>query len=91
MRCLALAQAWQDAGGDGVFVMAEPLPAIRERLLSEKMQIVPLEVAPGARKMPDGQAIWPGAWGAVWVVVDGYHFGADYQQELNPLACACYS
>ena len=28
MRCLALAQAWQDAGGRVTFVMAESTPAI---------------------------------------------------------------
>ena len=83
MRCLALAQAWQDAGGEVAFVMAEPMPAIRERLVSEKMQIVPLEVAPGGSL----DARWTGdlarRLGAVWIAVDGYHFGAEYQRELK--------
>ncbi len=32
MRCLALAQAWQDIGGPVVFAMAETTPAVEERL-----------------------------------------------------------
>ena len=40
MRCLALAQAWQDSGGEVVFAMVETLPSIRERLLSEGMEVV---------------------------------------------------
>ena len=36
MRCLALAQAWQDRGGDVVFAMAESNAGIDERLCSER-------------------------------------------------------
>ena len=44
MRCLALAQAWQDQGGQAIFVLADKSMAIANRLLSEKMQITHLSV-----------------------------------------------
>ena len=83
MRCLALAQAWQDAGGQSVFTIAEVMPAIRERLLADKMEFEPLEVSAGgeddARKVK-GLAVHHAS---EWVVVDGYQFGADYQRQLK--------
>ena len=33
MRCLALAQAWQDEGGKCIFAMAEAAEALKQRLL----------------------------------------------------------
>ena len=32
MRCLALAQGWQRAGGRGVFAQAESTPSLEDRL-----------------------------------------------------------
>jgi UDP-2,4-diacetamido-2,4,6-trideoxy-beta-L-altropyranose hydrolase len=83
MRCLALAQAWHDAGGQVVFAMAEATPALRERLLSEGFQIVSVEGKPGSREDARrvAELVRPSA--ANWVVVDGYHFAADYQRHLK--------
>lgn len=39
MRCLALAQAWQDAGGQTCFVLANPAPSLESRLQAEGMVI----------------------------------------------------
>jgi UDP-2,4-diacetamido-2,4,6-trideoxy-beta-L-altropyranose hydrolase len=83
MRCFALAQAWQDAGGRPVFAIAEAAPAIRERLLAGNMEVGPLEVSAGgeddARKVEELAL----RHAAEWVVVDGYQFGADYQRQLK--------
>jgi UDP-2,4-diacetamido-2,4,6-trideoxy-beta-L-altropyranose hydrolase len=83
MRCFALAQAWQDAGGRTVFVIAEAAPAVRERLVAENMEVVPLDVTAGgeddARKVTELAL----RHAAAWVVVDGYQFGADYQRQLK--------
>lgn len=83
MRCLALAQAWQDAGGKGVFAMVKPSPSVRERLLSEGMEVVSLEVQPGSSKDARGVAELASQRAAGWVVADGYHFDADYQRVLK--------
>ena len=83
MRCLALAQAWQDAGGDAVFAMAEATPSVVERLQREGMERIQLKAEPGS--VDDGHETIALARGkrAAWVVVDGYRFGADYQVALT--------
>ena len=83
MRCLALAQAWQDAGGKVVFAMVNPLPSVRERLLSEGMEIVPMESQGGSIDDNRHTVELTRRYNAAWVVVDGYHFGAAYQRDLK--------
>ena len=48
MRCLALAQAWQDAGGRAIFVMAMESPDQKARLQSEGMEVVQLSAESGS-------------------------------------------
>ena len=83
MRCLALAQAWQDASGSAVFVMAEATSAVEERLHREGMGMARLQAGPGSAD--DAQETVALARGkqASWVIVDGYCFGADYQAALK--------
>jgi UDP-2,4-diacetamido-2,4,6-trideoxy-beta-L-altropyranose hydrolase len=83
MRCLALAQAWQDAGGWATFAMAESTPAIEERLRSESVELVRVDGVPGSRF--DSEQLIASARAHVpsWVVVDGYKFGTDYQANLK--------
>jgi UDP-2,4-diacetamido-2,4,6-trideoxy-beta-L-altropyranose hydrolase len=83
MRCLALAQAWQDSGGKAVFAMNGPLPSMRDRLLSEGMEVASVEALAGSREDAGRVAELARHRGAAWVVVDGYHFDADYQRELK--------
>jgi len=83
MRCLALAQAWQDAGGRAVFLMATEAPALESRLQSEGIEVVHLPVQPGSVDDAVQTADVAHQVGADWVVVDGYHFDADYQQTLK--------
>ena len=79
MRCLALAQAWQDGGGSAGFATRTPDPGIRQRLDSEKIKID--EIA-GSDDAAETIAIAKGT-GAHWVVVDGYGFGVEYQRALQ--------
>jgi UDP-2,4-diacetamido-2,4,6-trideoxy-beta-L-altropyranose hydrolase len=83
MRCLALAQAWQDTGGKAVFAMAEISPSVRERLLAEGVEVISLAAQPGSREDARCAAKLACEREASWVVVDGYHFGAEYQAELK--------
>ena len=39
MRCLALAQAWQDHGGEAVFALAKSTPAILAKLAAENCEV----------------------------------------------------
>ena len=81
MRCLALAQAWQDAGGLAIFVMAEATPAIRQRLESERIPVVLLKSPTGTDE--DGNELASIAHDAAWVVVDGYQFDSRYQRRVK--------
>lgn len=83
MRCIALAQAWQEAGGKAVFAMSEPLVSVRERLVSEEMEVFRLEGRPGSQDDAKNLAELANQHHASWVVVDGYHFDASYQRDLK--------
>jgi UDP-2,4-diacetamido-2,4,6-trideoxy-beta-L-altropyranose hydrolase len=98
MRCLALAQAWQDAGGLTTFVMAETTPALENRLLREGMRVERLDVVPGTEEDAQRTAQIARQSGSSSIqsssrpssliqptpmVVDGYQFGADYQSEIK--------
>jgi spore coat polysaccharide biosynthesis predicted glycosyltransferase SpsG len=83
MRCLALAQAWQDLGGNAVFAMTESTASVDQRLRSEAVEIVRLEpCANSVRDARDTSALARDC-GAEWVVVDGYQFDSDYQRNLQ--------
>jgi len=84
MRCLALAQAWQDAGGSCVFAMAEPTPAVEERVVAEGIQVVRFRKTIPDSSQDAAQLVeLARARGATWLVVDGYHFDAEYQRRLK--------
>jgi len=87
MRCLALAQAWQDAGGQTVFLMATKAPALESRLQSEGMEIVHLSVQSGSIDDAIQTSYYAHQVGADWIVVDGYHFGTDYQRIIKNQRC----
>jgi UDP-2,4-diacetamido-2,4,6-trideoxy-beta-L-altropyranose hydrolase len=83
MRCLALAQTWQDAGGQVIFALARGAPALEERLKREAMTLSPISAPPGSiadAKQTNHLALRAGAR---WLVVDGYHFSSSYQQWVK--------
>jgi len=83
MRCLALAQAWKDSGGEVTFITACESKGLLDRLSNEGFQIIRLDYP-----YPD-----PADWEAtsevlaahpnVWVVLDGYHFDPAYQRRIK--------
>jgi UDP-2,4-diacetamido-2,4,6-trideoxy-beta-L-altropyranose hydrolase len=83
MRCLALAEAWQDSGGRVLFAMIAPALSMRERLLKESVGIFEIFEPAGSAEDAKRTAALAREHGATWVVVDGYQFGADYQQTLK--------
>jgi len=85
MRCLALAQAWKDAGGKVIFITSCQSEGLLQRLKEEGFGIHLL-----ARPYPDADdweqakpvlVACPGAW----VALDGYHFDDVYQQRVKGL------
>jgi UDP-2,4-diacetamido-2,4,6-trideoxy-beta-L-altropyranose hydrolase len=83
MRCLALAQAWQDARGEVTFALALRAAALEDRLRADKMSVRSLAVSPGSLEDADQTARLAKQLAASWVVLDGYHFGASYQRFLK--------
>lgn len=86
MRCLALAQAWQDEGGRSVFLMEPGAPAVEERLRNESMQVRTLLSQSGTFHDAAELATLSRDIAAAFVVVDGYHFPSEYQQQLKQTA-----
>ncbi len=83
MRCLALAQIWQQGGGHAAFVMAQSTPSIRERLQAERISMI--EIACDAGGPEDLRQTMNAArlHNAEWIVVDGYNFNASYLTGLQ--------
>ena len=83
MRCLALAQAWKDAGGQVTFITACQSDDLLQRLREEGFNIHMLAhpyPAPGDWDYTkDILAANPNAW----VVLDGYHFDEAYHQQVK--------
>jgi UDP-2,4-diacetamido-2,4,6-trideoxy-beta-L-altropyranose hydrolase len=83
MRCLALAQIWQAKGGQAFFVMATESPKLEERLHMEGFKVVHHHALLGSWE--DGQQTISLAhkFQAKQIVLDGYHFGSSFQQQLK--------
>ena len=83
MRCLALAQAWKDDGGQVVFITACQGESLLQRLREEKFDIHVL-----GHSHPDSTD-WDctknilAAYPSAWVVLDGYHFDEVYHQRVK--------
>jgi len=83
MRCLALAQAWKDSGGEVAFITTCESAGLLQRLSDEGFEAIQLD-----SHYPD-----PGDWEATsqvlaahpnaWAVLDGYHLDEAYQKQVK--------
>ena len=79
MRCLALAQAWQEHGGRAIFITAGNSPALKERLWDEGFDVIELQcVHPDPADLKTTMNVLAEHSGAC-LVLDGYHFDSTYQ------------
>lgn len=83
MRCLALAQAWQDAGGLVHFAAVDIPERLEMRLRAENMTLHRMDVVPGSHADAIQCATLAKALNVDWVVEDGYQFGADFQHTIK--------
>ncbi|TWU37667.1 UDP-2,4-diacetamido-2,4,6-trideoxy-beta-L-altropyranose hydrolase [Novipirellula aureliae] len=85
MRCLALAQAWQDAGGDVTFVSATLSESLGKRIESEGFELVRTQTIAGS---PDDSLQLQKLakdLDVTAIVIDGYLFGVAYHAALTKL------
>jgi UDP-2,4-diacetamido-2,4,6-trideoxy-beta-L-altropyranose hydrolase len=86
MRCLALAQAAQEQGHPVLFLSHQTLPdALHQRLNSEGMQVVLHHKEPGSSADAQHTIAFCQQHPPFVLVLDGYHFDADYQQRLSEI------
>jgi UDP-2,4-diacetamido-2,4,6-trideoxy-beta-L-altropyranose hydrolase len=83
MRCLALAQAWQDTGGRAIFASAQITDALRRRLADETCDVESISSPAGSLDDASETAVLAQTKNSGWVVVDGYAFGPQYQHAMK--------
>jgi UDP-2,4-diacetamido-2,4,6-trideoxy-beta-L-altropyranose hydrolase len=83
MRCLSLALGWESLGGKGLFVLAKEDAGLEVGLAKAGFEVIRLATSPGGADDARATAELALSRKASWVVVDGYHFDADYQKILK--------
>ncbi|MGB9498864.1 MAG: UDP-2,4-diacetamido-2,4,6-trideoxy-beta-L-altropyranose hydrolase [Dissulfuribacterales bacterium] len=95
MRCIALAQAWQDRGGKVIFISHCESDALQGRIKDEGFRLIDIEVPHPDRgdlkktlffiEFELRQSTQDSTGNALqpWVVLDGYHFDPDYQKAIK--------
>jgi UDP-2,4-diacetamido-2,4,6-trideoxy-beta-L-altropyranose hydrolase len=83
MRCLALAEAWQDCGGSAIFVLSISSPPLEARVRRERFEITHITSEVGSLGDADTTVQIAQMNKAEWVVVDGYNFSAEYQKRIK--------
>jgi UDP-2,4-diacetamido-2,4,6-trideoxy-beta-L-altropyranose hydrolase len=83
MRCLALAEAWQDTGGSTVFAAAEIPAALESRLTSNGVSLLRIEATPGGAADAAATVACASQARADWIVVDGDRFDSDFLEKLG--------
>lgn len=82
MRCLALAQAWAGqgpGGGDVLFCGRMESASLRERLAGAGFGLA----EPGPRPADTAALLARRGLAGCWVALDGYHFGPEWQEDLE--------
>ncbi|MGB8951789.1 MAG: UDP-2,4-diacetamido-2,4,6-trideoxy-beta-L-altropyranose hydrolase [Candidatus Aminicenantales bacterium] len=89
MRCFALAQAWQLEGSPVVFLSHCESDVLRQRIADTGMEFIPIAYPhPDPRDLVTTlETLRTRSAGIIgnptWLVLDGYHFDAVYQQAVR--------
>jgi UDP-2,4-diacetamido-2,4,6-trideoxy-beta-L-altropyranose hydrolase len=83
MRCLALAQSWQDAGGTASLAAAELPDALLSRVAAEGIVLSRVHATPGGPEDARETVAQAHRLRADWVVADGDRFGSDFLQMVR--------
>jgi UDP-2,4-diacetamido-2,4,6-trideoxy-beta-L-altropyranose hydrolase len=82
MRCLALAQAWHDRGGDTCFVSALLSSSLQERIATEGFEYIPVNSPAGNQQDASVLLSLAEHRDTQVLILDGYHFDAKYQATI---------
>jgi UDP-2,4-diacetamido-2,4,6-trideoxy-beta-L-altropyranose hydrolase len=83
MRCLALAQAWQEAGGTVSLAVAELPDALSPRVTAEGVSLSRIHATPGGSEDAAETIAQAHLLTADWVVIDGDRFGSDFLETVR--------
>jgi UDP-2,4-diacetamido-2,4,6-trideoxy-beta-L-altropyranose hydrolase len=86
MRCIALAQAWQDQGGEITFISHCESEALREKIQIEGFRFISLDHAcPDSSDLMITLSILKNESDdqKSWLVLDGYHYTPEYQKAIR--------
>lgn len=83
VRCIALGQACVAAGKKVVFVTASHAPEVHAAIHREGFHVEVLPEACPAPSDVQGTMAVLGRGSCCWLVLDGYHFDAEYQQQVK--------
>lgn len=87
MRCLALAQAWRDAGGCASLMAAGLPDRLSVRLKNNQIGVVTSEATPGSPEDARALIAYAAQQRADWIVIDGDRFGCDYLESVCAAGC----
>jgi UDP-2,4-diacetamido-2,4,6-trideoxy-beta-L-altropyranose hydrolase len=83
MRCLALAQAWKEAGARPPLFLTEEASALLARIADEGFETELLHVPAGSKEDARATCELADRLGAPWIVLDGPQFDGGYQVTLR--------
>ena len=86
MRCIALSEAWQKAGGRAIFALAQGAAELETRIRSHGGEVLRIEGDPGSGEDAASTAEFIARCGADWFVLDGYQFRSDYIRGIEAVA-----
>ena len=83
MRCVALAQAWQDAGGTTGLAAAELPEELFPRVTAEGISLRRIHASPGSLADAAETVAQASDLAADWIVIDGDRFDSDFLQTVR--------
>ncbi|MBI5683050.1 MAG: UDP-2,4-diacetamido-2,4,6-trideoxy-beta-L-altropyranose hydrolase [Deltaproteobacteria bacterium] len=94
MRCIALAQGWQDRGGKVTFLSHCESEELQERITNEGFEFLFLEKmhphpSDLEQTLENLSSIIHHPSSNYWLVLDGYHFTSEYQKALRDAGIRC--
>ncbi len=82
MRCLAIAQTWLRTGGTVHFACRDLPDPLRDRLVRVGCSVQPTTAKPGSEADAKALSEIARSLAADWIIVDGYAFGVEFQQQV---------